>query len=415
MADANQDLFDASLRHQIGVRRFAGGEVKDALRMLEQADKDLTRRLRQHLRRMEGQRTVTSRRYREMIKDVRALRLEIMTTFQQHVRQQMFDFAKVEAAFEHRMLTAATPFNFEYATARAEVLRAAVVSTPFAGGANAARTLNDWFTTLRQADARRLQDAITLGIVQEEPVERIVQRVVGTRANGYRDGVLAVTRRNGEAVVRTAINHVSNAARESVWKENKDVITALRWNATLDGRTSKVCMARDGHHTPVEFDGSLAGVPEPTLTPINARPPAHPNCRSVMIAVLSPNGLADKMGERPMVRDSRTRRQRERDFRAEARQNVGQEQWKRLDQSQRNALVRDQRRAWTQKNVGSVPADVTYDQWLRRQPTGFQNEVLGVNRAQAFRKGMPVDKFVDRRGMELNLDQLRRTNPEFFE
>ena len=132
-----------------------------------------------------------------------------------------------------------------------------------------------------------------------------------------------------------------------------------------------------------------------------------------MIAIFDPEGVADKVGERPFVRDSRTGRQRQVDFRADARERAGS-RWGSLNRTQRNALVRNERNAWSQEAIGQVPQDVNYDTWLRRQPTTFQNEVLGVQKGKAFRKGLQMDQFIDRRGNELTLDQLRETQPEFF-
>jgi hypothetical protein len=56
---------------------------------------------------------------------------------------------------------------------------------------------------------------------------------------------------------------------------------------------------------------------------------------------------------------------------------------------------------------GQVPAEMNYDQWLRKQPVSFQNEVLGIKKGQLFRAGLKMDRFVDRQGNELNLSQLR--------
>jgi len=43
----------------------------------------------------------------------------------------------------------------------------------------------------------------------------------------------------------------------------------------------------------------------------------------------------------------------------------------------------------------------------------FQNEVLGVAKGKAFRKGLRLEQFVDRRGAELTLVQLKRKFPSY--
>lgn len=412
MGDANQDLFDASLRHQIGIRRFTAGEVNRALELLEKADRELVTQLRKRLRQLAGRPLdIRSERYKALIRDMRALRRELMLKYRSMVRSDLIQLATMEADFETRIIAGALPVQLETAVVSAATLRAAVLTKPFQAGANSARSLQEWFAALAIADQRGVTDAITMGLLQEESIDEIVRRVAGTRAAGFTDGALSVTRRNAATIVRTAVNHVSNAAREELWNANDDIIDALKWNATLDGRTSATCRGRDGHFVGVSEEGKKL---KPQLKPQTARPPAHPNCRSVMIAIFSADGVAQQIGERPFVRDARTRRLREIDFRADARARIGDKQWSQLSRSQRNALIRNERTAWAEANIGSVPADVDYDTWLRRQPTAFQNEVLGIRKAQAFRKGLKLDKFIDRQGNELTLEELGKLEPDFF-
>lgn len=237
--------------------------------------------------------------------------------------------------------------------------------------------------------------------------------VVGTRGNRFSDGILAINRRSAEAVVRTAVNHVSNAAREAFWQENEEVIQAVRWTSTLDGRTSAICRGRDGRFAPVGDDELPSSLPR--LKPENARPPAHPNCRSVMVAVVDALAIAEQVPDRPFVRDPRTRRQREIDFRADARSNIGRSAWSRLSEAQRRAEIAKIKRAWARKNIGRVPGTLSYNDWLKRQPVSFQNEVLGITKAKLFRNGdITLDQFLDRRGNELTLEQLALTKPELF-
>jgi len=74
------------------------------------------------------------------------------------------------------------------------------------------------------------------------------------------------------------------------------------------------------------------------------------------------------------------------------------------------------RERWARVNIGTVPSKLDYDTWLRRQPAAFQDRALGAKwRGEAFRKGARVDRYVDRRGNELTLDQWAQTQPEIAE
>ena len=59
-----------------------------------------------------------------------------------------------------------------------------------------------------------------------------------------------------------------------------------------------------------------------------------------------------------------------------------------------------------------IPEMPTYTDWLRRQPVKVQDDILGKKKAQLFRKGgLKLDKFIDRKGSELSLKELKRRYP----
>lgn len=397
---AQADFFDMQLRHHIGVQRVNAGNVDRVLQMLDRS----TRELNAKIRARGLPQSVTTKRYKQLVADIRALRKQV---FQEVLKGSTADIkalAKAEQQFAKAMLEKSVPVRLDFATADIARLNALVTEQPFTAGTNAARSLGQWWFNLATADATRITDALQLGIVQNESIEQIVGRVT-TATN--------MTRNNAEAVVRTAVNHASNSARNEFFKQNSDVVNALMWSAMLDGRTTIDCASRDGFYAPV--DGTTwDNVPEPHLADPMERPPIHVRCRSYMVGTLSSNGIADMMGNRPYVRDARTRRWREKDFRAEAKANAGAKKWSQYTPQQRNAKIRDLRRSWAAENIGTVPVRTNYDQWLRGQPTSFQNEVLGVKKAQAFRKGLTLDKFADRRGGALTLDELAKKFPDYI-
>ncbi len=395
---AQQDFFDASMRHAIGVRNLSGGETKRILALLDQADKELQAKLAKRLSRNMSFKT---KRWRKLLVDIRQLRREVFKEIVASNRREMIALAHAEQEFAIATLDAHVPVRLDYATVSAEQLRAVVTAEPFAGGTNAARTLSQWWAGTRQADATRIIDALRLGMAQAETVPQMTSRV---------RSATKLTRHQAEAVVRTGVNHVTNSARGKVFEANSDIVSAERWTAMLDGRTTAVCRGRDGHFAPV--GGSTGPVPMPHLQPPTARPPAHPSCRSQMTGHLSSDGIAAAMPTRPFVRDTRTRKWREKDFRADARASAGN-RWKGMNRTQRNNAVKRQRQQWTERNVGTATVG-SYDGWLRTQPVKFQNDVLGVAKAKAFRKGLKLDKFIDRRGAELTLPQLKDKFPSYL-
>jgi hypothetical protein len=392
MSTFNEEYRDAALRHQIDLRRYSAGLNRRVARLLEEADRDLTEKLRTRLARFEGRELdFTGERWKALLTDIRGARAAALQQYKELVRSELGALAVVEGQAELDMLQSSIALELGFAAVTADQLRAIVSSKPFQG-----RFLRDWFSTLESADQARLTQALQLGMTNGEPVDDIVRRVVGTRKNNYTDGILSIARRDAQAIVRTAVNHVSNTARGYVWDANSDIIAAKVWVSTLDGRTSAVCRARDGHGTPV--GGGELPPDIPPLIPANAKPPAHINCRSVMVAYIDGVGL---LGNRPAVVDTRTRAKREIDFRRMAKES--------------GKSIQDVRKDWALSNVGQVPATTTYQDFLKRQSASFQDEVLGRTKGKLFREGgLNVDQFVDRAGNELTLAQLADRKPEAF-
>lgn len=384
MATANQLYFDSALRHQVQLRRYSKAEVRRVLGHLEKSDREIVAALRERLARLGGTTDFTSTRMKALLTDMRLMRAEAIKSLEQSFTTPLLDFAKHEVAVEQKLISAAVPIEIDFATVSVATIREAIYRRPFQG-----HLLGGWFENLEAADQRNLTSAVQMGISNGESIPQIVRRVAGTKELNFSDGALAITRRNAESVVRTAVNHASNQARETLWEGNEDIIQGLRVTATLDGRTSAVCRALDGKIAPIG-DKPLPKGAE-ALKPADKRPPFHVGCRTIMVAIIDGVGI---LGSRPSVTDTRRREDREIDFRAEAKK--------------RGVPIQEVRAEWARENVGQVPAATTYSEWLTSQKKEFQEEVLGKERAELFRSGkIGLDEFVDHSGKELTLDQLR--------
>lgn len=214
------------------------------------------------------------------------------------------------------------------------------------------RRLNDWIRLYRRGDVERVQAAVLRGITIGQTTDELVSSVVGTERLRRRDGVREVSRRGLRTLVRTSMIHASTVGRSEAWEANRDLLEGELWVSTLDSRTSSICQA---------LDGEVFDVGE------GQHPPAHPNCRSVRTPVLKDE---EALGLEPGTRAS-------------------------LD--------------------GQVPADLTYEQWLRGRSAAFQDEVLGPTKGALFRRGgLSLDRFVSDAGEPLTIPELRRAAPTAF-
>jgi SPP1 gp7 family putative phage head morphogenesis protein len=162
--------------------------------------------------------------------------------------------------------------------------------------------------------------------------------------------------RQAKTLVRTATNATSNLVRNAFFASNTGLIEKYEWISTLDGRTTLICAGRDGNKYKIG-KGPL--------------PPAHWGCRSTVSPILRKDLQPDDTDdERPAVGAS---------------------------------------------GPTTVSSNLTYDQWLRKQPSEFQDEVLGETRGALFRRGdMEVRQFRDETGRTYTLDQLRDLRPLAF-
>jgi SPP1 gp7 family putative phage head morphogenesis protein len=414
MPTANEDLFDAAIRHQIDVRRFTTGKVRELLALMEKADAELVDALRKRLPKLVASGyDAQSERWKALLADIRAKRTELMKDLQVALVADLKDMAVLSQQLEMRAQQKTLPVEIDFATVPAGTLRQLINEEPFQG-----HLLKDWFKGLNQDIQRKLQGALSQGLMQGESIDDIVRRIAGTRKNKYADGILSQSRAQVESITRTAVNHVSNSAREEFWNANADIMAGLRWSSTLDGRTTSVCQARDGLVAPVGSKPLSKGVE--ALVPSSARPPAHFNCRSIMVAYFDPAGIAEKIGDRPTVRDTRTGKDREIDFRQQAidelqQRNPDWELIKDIPKDKLQAKIKSIRNTWTDENIGQVPKDTTYQQWLTRQPKVFQDDVLGQTKGKLFRDGdLKLTQFIDKQGVTLSLHELAQTNPAAF-
>jgi SPP1 gp7 family putative phage head morphogenesis protein len=113
--------------------------------------------------------------------------------------------------------------------------------------------------TLRKASVNGWTDKETL------------QAIKGTSEKAFADGLLSRFGKQNATMVRTAMQHINNVSYSEVWAENKDVVSQYQWVSVLDDRTSDIC---------VDLDGEVFDIGDGPV------PPAHPNCRSITVAIL---------------------------------------------------------------------------------------------------------------------------------
>ena len=354
MATANELLRDLNIGHQVDLTQYANDQVRKVISLLNQSDSELFAQLTQALERMPAE-SFTVQRLEQQLLAVREMNAALYRRMLSGLSVDLKDLAQHELGFQGQMLLTVPPVSVPLVALAPETVYAAVLSRPFQG-----RLLSEWTQGLGADRMARIRDTIRIGFVNSETIAQMVGRLRGTRAKGYADGLLDISRRNAETVVRTAVSHTANVARDSLYQANSDLIKAIQWVSTLDARTSGICRARDGKqftcdaHRPIGHSLSWLGGPGQ----------AHWNCRSSSTPVLK--------------------------------------SWKEL------GLDMNEMPEGTRASMdGQVAANLRYGDWFGKQSAARQDQIVGVTRGRMFRAGeMSFDQFSNNKGRMLTLKEL---------
>lgn len=353
MPTLNDELRDDAVRHSVYVTRYTTRVVKQMLKLIDRVDADIIRRLRAV--NLPGARTPYQRRRLEkLLAELRAINTVGYTAMFQALRTELRKVSAYELDFLMRQINAAIVVDVAATAPAAGLVYAATVSRPMQG-----KYLRQWANQLDANKGRAVSDAVRMGVIEGEAIGQIVSRLRGTRAANYRNGIMSIQKRHAEAVTRTAVNHVTTNARMALINANSDILKGWQYVATLDGRTTDICMSLDGTFYNV-------GTPGP-------QPPQHINCRSTIVPVTK--------------------------------------SWKEM------GINKKELPAGTRASMnGQVSAKETYQTWLKKQPAAFQDDVLGRTKGRLFRKGdVPVSRFVDNSGRSYTLAQLAKTESAAFD
>ena len=355
---ANQAILDATIRHAVFLEKLKVGEVGKFAPFLKEIDRSIRERLTQS-----DLTEYNVKRLEALLKEVDSLLLAIFERFSAQLNLDLIDIANYEAEFEATSLARTVPIglSLDVVAPTAAAIRTAVLTNPLSvRGTGGGKLLKAFIKGWTNAERERVTGMIRQGFFEGQTNFQVIRNIRGTKAAGYKDGILATTNRNASTVVHTAIQHVSSQARMEVAKANTDVVLEIQMIATLDSKTSQLCRSMDKRKFPVD-----AG----------PRPPFHPNCRTTFILLTNLSKMFAKGATRASVGA-----------------NGGQQ----------------------------VGADLDYYHWLQQQPAAFQTEALGPVRAKLFREGgLTVERFaelqLDRNFTPLTLAQMKILEPLAFE
>lgn len=215
---------------------------------------------------------------------------------------------------------------------------------------------SEWWQRRGVAFQNKFKDTVRDGMVKGLGSMEIARNLEGDKRLRKKNGAFAANYRSAELLVRTSIHSVANEARVTVFENNSDIISAIEWVATLDAKTTTICMALDGltwdltTKKPIGHNKAYPGSS------------AHWGCRSAQVPVI-----------------------------------------KKYDKS-----MKDLPSGTRASMHGQVSAKLDYEDWLKTKPRAFQKKVLGTKRLELWKEGkIDFNDLTSQNNNPLNLNQLK--------
>lgn len=347
-------LIELASRHQVHLERLKSGLARDFVATIGRIDKVVLQALTELG--VSSLSDIARKRLESVLTSLEAAQARVFAEAVNALVPKLESLADYEATYEANsikdVLTKAGKKRIKLPTAK-KAFKEALARPIQATGEKLEPFVDNWSKRAIQ----KVNGAIRVGYQQGKTVPEIVKAVRGTKAARFKDGIVAVTRREAEAVVHTSVQHTASTARFVTWEENADVVVGYEWVATLDSKTTVKCRS---------LDGKVFSVGKGPV------PPIHIRCRSTTAA-----SLDDEF-----------------DF---------------LDEG-----------ATRSSTDGYVAADLSYYDWLKKQPASFQDSVLGKTRGTLFRDGgLSAKRFgdlqLDRNFEPLTLGEMRALEPVAFQ
>lgn len=255
----------------------------------------------------------------------------------------------------------------------------------------------EWWAGQAASLRQRFAVSMRMGLYQGESVAELARRIRGTKAAGFSDGLMQLTRSQAETLVRTSALAVANTARLEAIMQNSDLVKGVQWVSTLDSRTTEICIALDGLQWKLPSDGdpeNYGGYKPIGHDKRFPGPTAHWNCRSTQIPILL--SFDELQGEGGW------------DFGGEDDAAFNKIFLRKLEAKGFSASEARKILADTRASMDGQSADVkSFDDWLGEKSNSFQDELIGKSQAALWREGkITLTDLTDQKNRPISVEDL---------
>ena len=136
-------------------------------------------------------------------------------------------------------------------------------------------TINQMLSNFASASIAKVSSRINMGYANGDSLKDAFAEIVGSSDVSYRDGLFSVFNNQNNAIIATALQHVSSMSQAAIASQFYE---SYQWVSVLDSKTTVICRSRNGN-VYVYGKGPL--------------PPAHWFCRSKAVALTQGVALHD--------------------------------------------------------------------------------------------------------------------------
>ena len=376
-------LHDELIAHQLKLRRYENGVRQKIQGALREAEERIELEIRRARLSEITSAIVRRQRAEKLIKTVNKTVTAAYAKARRQLSSEMLGLGEVEAANARLILRQA--FGTDVVTKR---ITKAQIGKFLAGEDSLVlgNKAKEWWTQQRISTQRRLGAEIRLGSLSRESESALVRRIRGTPTDTkvrmlirgkvrtvarYAGGTMDATKRHADALVKTSTQTASNNVFEETYN-NSPIINAVQSVATLDDRTTPLCISRHAAQWNTRTGRPLPSSPRKESYP--GPSPWHFNCRTFLIPI---TGTWAQMRRGA---DAKTK---------EVLDRIPKEQRRLMD--------------------GKPTKDVTFSDYLKQKPDSEVYKLLGRERFKLWKAGkIGPAQLADADGRTLTLKRLRR-------
>jgi SPP1 gp7 family putative phage head morphogenesis protein len=273
MSNINERVEDALTKHDLALVRYANGRSKDAITEISKLQAELL----------------------SLIKDAEPNSKQRLNALLDRVNQAIdrsysaIALKSIEGFKDLAIVESEVVSNISQKVFRAPIapnilgrdVALEIVDNGLAPNSRDGLPIRQRWTRQRDGLKSNTKDALNYAIQNNQSLDEMLNIIRGNRSLGYRDGVVAKSKKGAETLIRTATDTVVNASRLESYKKNSKTIKGIQANAILDNRTSLLCRTRNGWAWHLETGKPFRGTPQSFMGP----PPWHFNCRTTLAPI----------------------------------------------------------------------------------------------------------------------------------